>query len=309
MTNKLDIGLLGCGRWGRNILRDLIALNCKVSVYDPDPEVQSKVDSDIAAKCTFSTDIISFSKQHDGFVVASPSNQHYLCLLSLLAYDRPIFCEKPICANANHANEIARLAPQQVFVMEKWRYHSGIQALADIARSGELGPVQQLRTIRVQLGQPHKDVDGCWVLTPHDLSIVDQILGEIPPLLAATGDFTDGNLDGVLAIFGESPAAIIETSSRHPYTNRQIILSCQNGVAALESPLAEHINIIRFKDSTSIDPATSEQRSIPATMPLFEELKHFCEYIRGGPAPLVNAVKGAQMVQRLTELRLFVENS
>ncbi len=309
MSKQLNIGLLGCGRWGRNILRDLVALDCRVTIYDPDPEVQNKVQADLATNCSFSTEINNFSDQHDGFVVASPTDQHYLSLLSLLSSNKPIFCEKPICANSEHANEIARLAPEQVFVMEKWRYHSGIQALADIAQSEELGRVQQLRTIRVQLGQPHHDVDGCWILTPHDLSIVDQILGEIPNLVAASGDYTGKNLDGVIAIYGDSPAAIIETSSRQPYTNRQVILSCENGVASLESPLAEHINIIRFNDSTQIKKSSSEQRSIPATMPLFEELKHFCEHINGGPAPLVNAVKGAVMVQMLTELRQFVENS
>lgn len=307
MTNRLDIGLIGCGRWGRNILRDLVALNCKVSVYDPDPTIQSKVDSELAEKCTFSTDISDFSKKHDGFVVACPTEQHYQSLLSILEYGRPIFCEKPICADAGDANEVARLAPHQVFVMEKWRYHSGIQALADIASSGELGPVQQLRTIRVQPGQPHDDVDGCWILTPHDLSIVDQILGEIPPLVAATGDYTTTNLDGVLAIFGRSPTAIIETSSRQPYTSRQVILSCRDGIASLESPLADYINVIKFKDSQSINIAEVEQRSIPKTMPLFEELKHFCEYINGGPSPLVNAVKGAEMVNRITELRQHIE--
>ena len=303
MPEKLDIGLLGCGRWGKNILRDLVALGCKVTVYDPDPKVEEKYASEYTANCSFHTDISNFSDYHDGFVVASPTDQHYSNLLALIPYNCPIFCEKPICASLEHANEIARLAPDQVFVMEKWRYHSGIQALASIASSGELGPVQQLRTIRVQLGQPHKDVDGCWILTPHDLSIIDQILGEIPPLLAATGDYTDTNLDGVLAIYGNSPTAIIETSSRQPYTSRQVILSCKHGVAALESPLAEYINVVKFSHSEDISTATVEQRSIPATMPLFEELKHFCEYLQGGSAPLVNAIKGAQVVDRISQLR------
>ncbi|MCF6261987.1 MAG: hypothetical protein L3J24_00115 [Xanthomonadales bacterium] len=77
----------------------------------------------------------------------------------------------------------------------------------------------------------------------------------------------------------------------------------------MESPLAEHINIVRFNNSTEISQARSERRSIPATMPLFMELKHFCDYIKGGSAPLVNAVKGAEMARRITELRQFISQS
>jgi len=304
----LRIALVGCGRWGRNILRDLVSLDCSVSVYDPDPGVQAGLSTELAQNCQFVPELNQLNEDFDGFVVASPTDTHYQNLMVLIPYGRPIFCEKPMCADTEQAAEIARLAPDQVFVMEKWRYHEGIRALAEIAASGELGPVQQLRTIRVQLGQFHRDVDGCWILTPHDLSIVDQILGSVPPLVTVRGDWTGKNLDGVLAVFGNKPTAIIETSSRRPYPSRQVILSCEGGLAALESPLAEHINIIRFNNSATIAGEQTEQRKIPASMPLHEELKQFCEFLQGGPKPLVNAIKGAEMVRQIAQLRTTISN-
>lgn len=34
----LQIGLVGCGRWGKNILRDLVSLDCEVHVVAHDIE-------------------------------------------------------------------------------------------------------------------------------------------------------------------------------------------------------------------------------------------------------------------------------
>ena len=36
------VGLVGCGRWGRNILHDLIACGARVSIADTSPEAREQ---------------------------------------------------------------------------------------------------------------------------------------------------------------------------------------------------------------------------------------------------------------------------
>ena len=296
----LRIGLVGCGRWGRNILRDLCGLGCQVFVADPSAEARSAALGGGAQQAVEGADSLPAV---DGVVVATPTVDHAGAILAVLERRVPVFCEKPLAADAAAARGIAeRDVGRLVYLMDKWRYHPGVQALGEIARSGSLGRVQQLRTVRVQWGQPHADVDGVWILAPHDLSIVRQILGFLPEPVHAVGDFTGDQMDGLLALLGRDPAAVIEVSSRCPKRQRSIILSCSQGVALLADPLADHLEVWRGEAAEALA-AEPERWPIGTRMPLLLELEHFCGFLRGGPAPLTDSAEAAEQVAVLERLR------
>src|SRR5690606_29193615 len=121
----------------------------------------------------------------DGYVVAAPTVLHADIAELLLARGRPVFVEKPLSQDVVRARELVALAPERLFVMEKWRYHPGIEALAQQARSGALGEILAVRTYRLGWDVPHRDVDAVWILLPHDLSIAYEILGHLPQAQAA----------------------------------------------------------------------------------------------------------------------------
>ena len=84
--------------------------------------------------------------------------------------------------------------------MDKWRYHAGIQALAELARSGELGPVLGLKTRSLAWGSKHTDVDCIWTLLPHELAIGLEILGQLlDPAWATVEKGFDGSVLGMTA--------------------------------------------------------------------------------------------------------------
>jgi predicted dehydrogenase len=91
----------------------------------------------------------------EGLVVATPTVTHAEVTEQLIPYGVPIYVEKPLTCDAAAARHLAELAPDRLFVMHKWRYHPGIELLGEIARSGELGPVVGLRTVRLGWGNPH----------------------------------------------------------------------------------------------------------------------------------------------------------
>src|SRR5205814_1063916 len=130
MTKKLHIGLIGCGRWGRHILRDLLILGCDVTVVSGSEAGRQDARDGGATEIVAS---VEYLPPVSGLVVATPTSTHAEVIESLLELNVPIFTEKPMTADRESAFRLARQAPNRLFVMDKWRYHAGIEMLRDIA--------------------------------------------------------------------------------------------------------------------------------------------------------------------------------
>lgn len=300
----VQLGLVGCGRWGRNILRDLRKLDCGVHVVDPDASARMQAKKGGAQ--TVCPTLEALPPGLAGFVVACPTATHASIVQKLLLSGRPIFCEKPLAPSTEACRQIAEAGADRVFVMDKWRYHPGVDALAEIVRSGELGSLLQLRTRRVQWGQPHSDVDGSWILLPHDISICQHILGALPEPQYALGDYTGRRLDGVFAVLGKQPRAVLEVSAREPATHRQISVTLSDGSAYLPDPLADHILIYRGEPSFGEIP---EKRAIDTEFPLMRELRIFRDYLKGGPPPLSDAWTAYEQTRCIEKLRYMAAHN
>lgn len=291
----LPICLIGCGRWGSLILRDLKSLGCEVCVVAQTEDSQQKARCVGADKIVASIDEVVEAR---GFVVATPTVTHCAVVEGLLDRNLPIFVEKPFTVDYESAIRIADLAGDRVFVMDKWRYHTGILKLAEIARSQLLGPVKGLKTTRTQLGQPHKDVDSVWILLPHDLSIALEIFGHVPQPVHAVGAGTSEGLTDLYSICGKNPWHVSEISTRQAASRREVWLYCRDGVAHLDDSYSEQITISRSTADASVEKLPFLQE-----MPLLAELKAFVNHVAGGPAPKSSARQGAEIVGCIEQLR------
>ncbi len=178
-----SIGLVGCGHWGKNILRDLLTLGCVVHVVArSEPSIDRATEGGAAS---IAGDM-SGLPEVDGYVVAVPASLHAEVVTEALNYQRPVFVEKPMTTDIESAQRLA--GEQQLFVMDKWRYHPGVEALRDLTASGRFGAPSLIATTRHSRFNPHPDVDGVWTLAPHDLAIVVEILDRLPPALSAVGE-------------------------------------------------------------------------------------------------------------------------
>lgn len=287
------VALVGCGRWGRHILRDLLELGSAVIVADPSAEAQGHA---AAAGAISSVDDATALPEVAGVVVATPTSTHAVVLDALLARGVPIFCEKPLTADAAAAADLAERGGERLFVMDKWRYHPGIEALRDLARSGELGPVRGLRTTRTGCANPHADVDAVWILAPHDLSIAIEILGRLPEPRAAVGEQLDGRAVGLLGMLGDDPWVAVDVWAATVAMRREVRLYCRDGLAVLSDAYSSHVQIIR-------PGAPAEHRPIAPELPLRRELHAFLTHLAGGPPPKSGAADGAAIVSTLARLR------
>lgn len=299
MSRPPRIGLVGCGQWGQWILRDLVSLGCHCVVADLSAPGRELAMGLGAGDCVRHAS--ELPRELDGYIVATPASTHQEVILSLLDRGRPIYVEKPLTDSAHTARSLAENAPHGLFVMEKWRYHGGVQAIADLCRSGRLGKVRAIHCRRVQSGQSQRDVNPIWTLLPHDLSIVDHILGELPTAIAA--DATHGPNGEALSLHAKLRAQDVEVfitiSSLSAHKERSLLVSLEGGALSMVDPMADHI---LFK--AAISPADEPAQQIPVgtEMPLLLELKAFIDHLQGGPPPMTEAARSAHSVTLIEQL-------
>jgi predicted dehydrogenase len=239
----------------------------------------------------------------DGAVVAVNTSGHAGVIEKLLPLGIPVFTEKPLADCVEDARRLAESAADRIFVMDKWRYHPGVEALAAIARSGELGPVDSIRLTRHGWGISHDDVDAVWVLAPHDLSIALEILGWLPEPRWAVAELDSGGATGLTGVLGASPRVVISVSARHPRHQRSVAIYCRHGSAMLEDSDSPRILVAHARDGKAISNDAIQERAVAAEMPLLRELRAFCEHLKGGPPPRSSAVEGLHVVECLEKLR------
>lgn len=287
------VALVGCGRWGRHILRDLISLGCEVPVVARTEASVGRAREGGAAEIV--ADLASLGAI-DGVVVATPTATHAEVVEEALGLGVPVFVEKPLTADVDSARRVAAIAPERLFVMDKWRYHPGVLELARIARSGELGPVVGIHARRVSVGHPYADVNAVWILAPHDLSIALEVLGQVPEPRGAVPELAAGELAGLTAVLGDSPWLVIEVSTLAPAHRRELRLVCEGGFAQLDGGYAEHVIVGRVGE---IEKDALERRPISSEMPLLAELRVFVEHLGGGPPPRSSAADAVTIVERV----------
>lgn len=290
------VALLGCGRWGRHILRDLLSLGCEVPVVARSEESRKRAGDGKASAIV--PDIASLGAV-DGVVIATPTASHAEVAGEALEFGVPVFVEKPLTADVASARSLAATAPDRLFVMDKWRYHPGVLELARIARSGELGAPVGIHSRRVTLGHRYTDVNTVWIHAPHDLSIALEILGEIPEPRSAVPELVGGELAGLTAILGDSPWLVVEVTTLAPGHRRELRLVCEEGVAQLDGAEAGAVVVGR---AGRIDEDSVERRPIADEMPLLAELRAFVEHLQGGPPPRSSAADAVAVVETVAAM-------
>lgn len=299
---SIDVGLIGCGRWGRLIMRDLVALGARVHVVAPHEETRAFALENGAVTAVAEVDGMAITVA--GFVIAAPTSTHGQVVETLLPVGRPIFVEKPLTTDLASARRIVAAAPDRVFVMDKWRYHPGIEALAAMAKSGELGRVLGVHSYRLGWGQPHDDIDAIWVLLPHDLAIVLEILGTLPAPHSAWTPVAGRSRCDLIALLADdrdAPQVTIEVGTSQPLYRRTTVVIGDCKVAQLGGSYDDKIVIMEGRpDGGSNGPY---ERAIGKEMPLLKELGAFLRHLCGGPSPRSSAADSLLIVERVCAFR------
>ena len=181
------VAVIGCGYWGPNLVRNFARHElAKVTmVCDRDLARARKVAREFqVATATDVVEDVLASPEVDLVVVVTPSFTHYELAKAALERGKHVLVTKPLTTRSDHAEELVALAEQKGLMLavdHTFVYTGAVARIRDLVDSGELGDLYYVDSVRINLGLFQGDVNVIWDLAPHDISIIDDVLGGREP--------------------------------------------------------------------------------------------------------------------------------
>ena len=188
----IKIGVIGCGYWGPNLIRNFVEIpnSDVVIVADLKEERLSNIVARYPKILVTKNYKDLFGQGLDAVVIATPPVTHYPLAKEALEHGLHVLVEKPITINSQYAEELIQLAAAKDLVLmvgHTFEYNSAVHTLKQLIDSGELGQIYYVDTARLNLGLFQRDLNVLWDLAPHDVSILLYILGQHPISVSAHG--------------------------------------------------------------------------------------------------------------------------
>jgi predicted dehydrogenase len=314
MKKTINIAQIGCGYWGPNLLRNFYHVKgCKVShVAEPSKDRRSFINSnypDVSTELTF--DHLLRERAIDAIVIATPAKLHFNQAKSALLAGKHVLVEKPMATKLSEVQELSDIAQDSGLTLmsgHTFLYNDAVLFLKKEIETGNLGEIRYLYSQRLNLGRIRSDVDALWNFAPHDISIIQFLLGDIEPIeIKSFGmDFIQKGIDDVvfLNLRYENVLANIHVSWLDPLKSRKVVVAgskkmivyddiAEDKIIIYDKGIDKFSNLGENMDFDTPRPTSFRYRSgdiwipkIEYNEPLYTEAKHFVECIRSGNEPL-----------------------
>ena len=189
----ISIGVVGCGYWGPNLLRNF-AENDSAElrwICDTDEARLAAMGRRYpAAQAASDYQKLLADPQLDAVAVVTPVATHFQIARQALLAGKHVLVEKPLTATATEAEELIDLARRNgrtLMVDHTFVYTGAVRKMKEVVQSGELGELLYFDSVRINLGLFQRDINVVWDLAPHDLSIMDYLIERQPDGLSAIG--------------------------------------------------------------------------------------------------------------------------
>jgi predicted dehydrogenase len=189
----LKIGVIGCGYWGPNLVRNFseTAETEVVAVADLDQQRLHRIKARYPAVTVSSDHLTLLSNPDiDAVAIATPVASHYDIAYQALCAGKHVFIEKPLTATVKQGEILIDEAARRNLVLHvdhTFVYTGAVRKIRELVDQGELGDLYYYDSVRVNLGLFQPDVSVIWDLAVHDLSIMDYVFSSAPVAVSATG--------------------------------------------------------------------------------------------------------------------------
>lgn len=211
----INVGVIGYGYWGPNMVRNFYAnQDAKVlKVSDLSKDRLALVESGYPTIKT-TTDFKELVKdpQIDAVVIATPVSHHFPAAKEALESGKHVLLEKPMTATVDESEKLIELAEKKnvkLMVDHTFLYTGAVRKMRELVQSGELGDLYYFDSVRVNLGLFQHDVNVVWDLAPHDFSIMDFLLQKDPEMVSAVGVCHLGDLENMAYVTVQYPGNLL----------------------------------------------------------------------------------------------------
>lgn len=316
----MNFGVIGYGYWGPNIVRNLSKLEGSriLGIADTSPAARKRASKNYPEiKVTANPLELTGSKEIDAIAVISPVWTHYDLAKAALEQGKHVFVEKPFTSTAAQAEELVNLARQknlQIMVDHTFLFTSAVRKISQLMGEGTLGKLYYYDSTRVNLGLFQHDINVLWDLAPHDLSIMDYLIGARPEAIVATGQSHLNSHEDVAYMtlyFPEKVIAHINVNWMSPVKVRTTLLGGEKRMLVWNDLEAdEKIKVydkgVKVTNREGVYDLLISYRSgdmwapqLEQTEALQQELTYFVDCVSNGTTPFNDGCAGLRVVKML----------
>lgn len=185
----LGIAVVGAGYWGPNLVRNLHASeewSVRAVVERDRQRLERLLRLYPAVAGHAEIDAVLTDPAVDAVALATPPRTHHELAVRAIEAGKHVLVEKPLAENSRDAEDLcarAKRADVHLMTDHTFLYTGSVEKLRSLRESGELGKVYYIDSVRANLGL-FQESNVLWDLAPHDLSIINHVLGEMPESVA-----------------------------------------------------------------------------------------------------------------------------
>lgn len=307
------ICVVGCGHWGKNLLRNFHQIGSLHGFSDAVSErIRSFSEQYPGVRAYESYEEILRDPDVEGVALATPAEEHAPMAIAALEAGKDVFVEKPMALTPESGDtilEASRRAKRLVMVGHLLLYHPAITAIQKLLASGELGRLEYIYSNRLSMGKIRSEENALWSFAPHDISVILQLTGHMPVQVSATGGaYLQPNIADVTVsdlLFDHGARAHIFVSWLHPYKEQRLVVIGSKRMVVFEEtrPSAKLLlydnRIARSGNGFEAKQSEPVELSYPSDEPLRLECQHFVDCIRTRQQPRTPPEDGLRVLQVL----------
>jgi UDP-2-acetamido-3-amino-2,3-dideoxy-glucuronate N-acetyltransferase len=302
--SPVQVAVIGCGHWGKNLIRNFQRLQALRVVCDLDKASLGALGHQYPGLHT-SSDMhgVLSDPTIDGVVIATPSVTHYAIAKAALEAGKHVYVEKPMATSTAQVQELLRLSDslnRVLMVGHLLLYHPAVNRLRQLIEDGALGRIRYMQSDRLNYNPHRRDQSVMWDLAPHDLSLMAYLLQAEPEALVSVNAHRtspDGLVDVVHLelVYPDGVGGHVHNSWVHPVKQVKLVVRGTRGMALIDDTLG--IGKLQvFTKETTLMRDTPEYLAIE---PLKLECQHFLRCMQTGQTPKTDGANGYQVVRIL----------
>lgn len=308
----MAVAVIGCGHWGRNLVRNFARIGALAAVSDASTAAAQRM-SEIHGVPARSVEDILADSAIEAVAVATPAASHEELASMALRAGKHVFVEKPLAMRTKGAESLcdeAQRLGRTLMVGHLLQYHPAFVKLQEIIRVGAIGRLQYLYSNRLNLGRIRREEDILWSFAPHDISMILSLVRSAPDLVTTVGarylhktiaDVTTTHLS-----FPGGEQAHIFVSWLHPFKEQKLIVVGDDGMIVFDDANPWETKLVVFGHRIDWreglpNPVRAEGRAIPVeeAEPLEVECRHFVHCATTGQRPRSDGDEGVRVLRVL----------
>ena len=313
MQSLPAVAVVGCGYWGKNLVRNFHELGSLRAICDVQPSQLNALQRQYSVPACDSYPELLRMPDVQGIVIATPAVQHYALARQALEAGKDVFVEKPLALHVEEAEALTRLAESRgriLMVGHLLHYHPAIRRLKELVRGGALGKIEYIYSSRLNFGKLRTEENILWSFAPHDISAILYLLEEDPLVVSAHGgNYVNPHVADVTLTrcsFASGVIAHIFVSWLYPFKEQKLVVVGSQQMAVFDDTAPTHKLVLYPHRIDWIDRSPVARRSegenvsIPTDEPLRLECQHFLECIFTRRTPDTDGRNGVRVLKVLS---------